>query len=70
VSTVAPLTVNGVPAELPAPATVAALVAARAQGHTRVAVALNGDVVPRSRWEATPVAPGDTVELLAATAGG
>jgi sulfur carrier protein len=64
------LTVNGVPTPLPAPATVAALVAARAQGHSRVAVALNGDVVPRSRWDTTPVHPGDSVEVLAPTAGG
>ena len=66
----APVTVNGVPTDLPAPATVAALVAARAAGHTRVAVALNGDVVPRSRWDATPIHPGDSVEVLAPTAGG
>jgi sulfur carrier protein len=65
-----PLTVNGVATLLPAPATVAALVAARSQGHTRVAVALNGDVVPRSRWDATPIHPGDSVEVLAPTAGG
>ena len=64
------LTVNGVPTELPAPPTVAALVAARSSGHSRVAVALNGDVVPRSRWDTTPLAPGDTVEVLAPTAGG
>jgi sulfur carrier protein len=71
VSTVpGPVTVNGVPTELPQPATVAALVAGRAMGHTRVAVAVNGDVVPRSRWDTTPVHPGDQVEVLAPTAGG
>ena len=40
------LTVNGAPAELADDATVADLVAARAPGHDRVAVARNGDVVP------------------------
>lgn len=64
------VTVNGVATPLPATATVAALVAARSQGHTRVAVAVNGAVVPRSRWDATPIHPGDSVEVLAATAGG
>jgi sulfur carrier protein len=64
------VTVNGVPTELPEPATVADLVAARAGGHSRVAVAVNGDVVPRSRWAATRLAPGDLLEVLAPTAGG
>jgi sulfur carrier protein len=64
------VTVNGVATPLPAPSTVAALVAARSSGHSRVAVAVNGDVVPRSRWDATPLHPGDSVEVLAPTAGG
>ncbi len=64
------LTVNGEPAELADDATVADLVEARADGHDRVAVARNGDVVPRSSWTATRLAPGDAVEVLAPTAGG
>jgi sulfur carrier protein len=64
------LTVNGAPAELADDATVADLVADRAPGHDRVAVARNGDVVPRSSWTATRLAPGDAVEVLAPTAGG
>jgi sulfur carrier protein len=64
------VTVNGAPTELAAGATVAALVAARSSGHDRVAVALNGDVVPRSRWTATELSPGDRLEVLAPTAGG
>ncbi len=64
------LTVNGEPAELADGATVADLVAERAPGHDRVAVARNGDVVPRSSWAQTPLAPGDAVEVLAPTAGG
>ncbi|MGY1750023.1 sulfur carrier protein ThiS [Modestobacter sp. SYSU DS0511] len=64
------LSVNGSPAELPDGATVADLVAQRAAGHDRVAVARNGDVVPRSSWPATPLTTGDTVEVLAPTAGG
>ncbi|MGY1831526.1 sulfur carrier protein ThiS [Geodermatophilus sp. SYSU D01180] len=64
------LTVNGSPADLADGATVADLVAQRAAGHDRVAVARNGDVVPRSSWAQTPLAPGDAVEVLAPTAGG
>jgi sulfur carrier protein len=64
------LTVNGDAAELADGATVADLVAQRAPGHDRVAVARNGDVVPRSSWAQTTLAPGDAVEVLAPTAGG
>ncbi|NEK60095.1 sulfur carrier protein ThiS [Geodermatophilus sabuli] len=64
------LTVNGSPTPLADGATVADLVAERGGGHDRVAVALNGDVVPRSSWPATRLSPGDTVEVLAPTAGG
>ncbi|MEU2350113.1 sulfur carrier protein ThiS [Modestobacter sp. NPDC049651] len=64
------VTVNGEAAELAEGATVAGLVAQRSAGHSRVAVALNGGVVPRSSWERTTLSPGDTVEVLAPTAGG
>ena len=64
------VTVNGAPADVEETATVATVVAARSGGHDRVAVALNGDVVPRSRWTATPLTAGDALELLAPTAGG
>ena len=64
------VTVNGTPVDVGEDATVAALVAARAGGHDRVAVARNGDVVPRSSWAATRLTPGDRLEVLAPTAGG
>ena len=64
------VTVNGEGTELAADSTVADLVAARSGGHDRVAVALNGDVVPRSSWPETRISPGDTLEVLAPTAGG
>ncbi len=64
------LTVNGRPATLADASTVADLIAARAEEHRRVAVARNGDVVPRSAWGATVLEPGDRVEVLVATAGG
>ena len=68
------VTVNGSATEVPEEATVTALVAelvaGRASGHGRVAVARNGDVVPRSAWETTRLAAGDALEVLAPTAGG
>ncbi len=64
------VSVNGVPSEVAQGATVAAVVEARAAEHRRVAVALNGDVVPRSEWGTTTLRDGDVVEVLAAVAGG
>lgn len=64
------VTVNGEPADVGGSTTVAALVADRAGGAARVAVALNGEVVPRSRWQNTDLAAGDSIEVLTATAGG
>lgn len=64
------VTVNGVLTDVADGVTVATLVAERSGGHDRVAIALNGDVVPRSRWTATGLSPGDRIEVLAPTAGG
>jgi sulfur carrier protein len=64
------LTVNGEPTEVADGATVASLVGAVAPSPKGVAVAVNGDIVPRSAWADTPVASGDTVEILAAAQGG
>ena len=64
------VTVNGAEMPLPAGTTVAALVASRTGAHRGTAVAVNGEVVPRSAWAATPIHPGDSVELLLAVAGG
>jgi sulfur carrier protein len=64
------VTINGAVADIADAETVAALVAARDAGHDRVAVALNGDVVPRSSWATTQLAAGDRLEILAPTAGG
>lgn len=62
--------VNGADTELPAQTTVEALVQRLATDRRRIAVARNGEVVPRSEWEQTPLVDGDTVEVLAAVAGG
>lgn len=67
------LSVNGAPAPLPTPATVAGLVATlagAAAGPRGIAVAVNGEVVPRSAWDATGLRPGDRVEVLTAAQGG
>ena len=64
------VTVNGVPADLEEGLTVASLVTMHSGGHRRVAVAVNGTVVARSKWETTRLATGDSIEVLVPTAGG
>lgn len=64
------LTVNGGLTDLVDGSTVADLVADRAEGARRVAVACNGEVVPRSVWATTSLTAGDAVEVLVAVAGG
>lgn len=50
--------------------TVADLVAAVASSPKGVAVAVNGEVVPRSSWDDHELHDGDRVELLSAHQGG
>jgi sulfur carrier protein len=63
---------NGTPRELPDDATVeAAVLATGAPADGRgVAVALDGEVVPRGEWSRTPVREGQQVEVLHAVQGG
>jgi len=63
---------NGSDVTLGAGATVADAIAASGVGDDRrgVAVAVNGEVVPRSEWDGTPLAEGQAVEVLAAIQGG
>ncbi|WP_433609235.1 sulfur carrier protein ThiS [Dactylosporangium sp. CA-139114] len=65
------LVVNAVASTVDEGITVADVVKALAGEDPRgIAVALNGDVVPRSRWEQTRPAEGDQVEVLTAVQGG
>jgi sulfur carrier protein len=64
------VSVNGVATELDDDITVAALVRARTDERAKVAVARNGEVVPRSAWETTTLIGGDSVEVLVPVAGG
>lgn len=64
------LTLNGREVELPRAATVATLVEGFAPSARMVAVERNGEIVPRLRWEATPLVAGDRVELVRFVQGG
>ena len=64
------VTINGTSTEVAEGITVADLIATRTEQRRRVAVAVNSEVVPRSGWETTSLRAGDSVEILAAAAGG
>lgn len=64
------LSVNGEPRLVPAATTLADLVATVSSAPTGVAAAVNEAVVPRSAWEATPLAADDRIEILTAVQGG
>jgi thiazole synthase len=62
---------NGEARQLPAGASLAdAVRAAGAEKKRGIAVALDGEVAPRARWEAMPLAEGSRIEVLAAIQGG
>ena len=64
------VTVNGSAEELAPGCTVASLVDAWCPSPRGVAVALDGEVVPRSAWATTTVAAGSAIEIVTAAAGG
>jgi sulfur carrier protein len=61
---------NGEPRELPDGSTIAQAVAELTAVATGVAAAVNGDVVPRGSWTATPLRDGDQIEVVTAVQGG
>jgi sulfur carrier protein len=64
------VTLNGEPRELPTGATVESAVRDLGAGGRGVAVALDGEVVPRAEWATTEVREGQQVEVLRAVQGG
>lgn len=66
------VTLNGEPQELPDHASVAEAVSAAGgePGGRGLAVAVDGEVVPRGRWTAVELGDGQSVEVLHAVQGG
>ena len=62
--------VNGEARSLDAPCTISDLLATLDLGDKRVAVAVNRDVVCRSRHPEYPLGDGDRIEILEAVGGG
>ena len=65
-----PITVNGESVPLQAPIDIATLLAQRGLAGKRVAVELNGEIVPRSQYAHTVLTGGEVLEIVAAVGGG
>ena len=61
---------NGEPRSIPEQATLATLLALEGLAERRVAVEVNGEIVPRGRHATHALHPGDTVEIVHALGGG
>ena len=61
---------NGEPREIAGGTTVGQLVAALTGQESGIAVAVNGEIVPRRSWRARILADGDQVEVVTAVQGG
>jgi sulfur carrier protein len=61
---------NGEPQTLPGPCTVLALLESRDLAGRRVAVEVNGDIVPRSLHPEHALKDGDRIEIVHALGGG
>ena len=62
--------VNGAAREIPAGSALADLVALVTSAPSGIAVAVNGEVVPRGSWPDTRLADGDRVDVVTAMQGG
>lgn len=62
--------INGEQREFPAAGTLADVLAEQGTPEKGVAVALDGEVVPRAAWSRTEVADGARVEIMTAVQGG
>jgi sulfur carrier protein len=64
------VTINGTARGLDGGATVADVVSQLTPHRRGVAVAVNGEVVPRTEWPSAVLRDGDSVEVLTAAQGG
>jgi sulfur carrier protein len=65
-----PVTINGESRQVPSDLSVSALLTHLGMVAGRVAIERNLDILPRDRWEATRVAPGDRFEIVHLVGGG
>jgi len=63
------VTVNGEPREISS-ASLDALLGELEYEGSHFAIAVNYDVLPKSRWAETPIRPGDEIEIITPRQGG
>ena len=64
------VTVNGAPREFPAPLTFTQFVEELALAGKRLAIEVNGEIMPRSRFGESRLSDGDRIEVVVAVGGG
>ena len=64
------ITLNGQPLELTAPLTITETLEQQGYGDKLVAVAVNGEFVPRSAYGESTIQDGDDIEIVAPMQGG
>lgn len=64
------ITLNGQPRQAEDGISLTALVGQVSERTAGIAVAVNGEVVPRGSWQVTELADGDQVEVVTAVQGG
>ncbi|MEH6628476.1 MAG: sulfur carrier protein ThiS [Motiliproteus sp.] len=64
------LTINGTSVRVYSFKNLTGLLTLYTQGKTRVAVELNGEIIPRSQHTETPINNGDNIEIIHAIGGG
>jgi sulfur carrier protein len=64
------LVINGEPRSFPSPLTLTQVIESLDLVGKRIAIEMNGEIVPRSRHADTPLASGDRLEIVVAVGGG
>lgn len=64
------VTVNGAPREFSAPLTFSQFVDELSLAGKRLAIEVNGEIVPRSRFAESRLSDGDRIEVVVAVGGG
>lgn len=64
------LTINGIAQQLHASSNMAELIVELKLTGKRIAVERNGEIVPRSQFNTTPLQPNDQLEIVVAVGGG
>ena len=64
------LTINGAAKQFPQPLNVSQLISMLELAGKRIAIERNGEIVPRSQFDAVALTDGDRLEIVVAVGGG